>query len=159
MKTQVISFHYTVTNKSGEKIDSSAGQEPLSFLSDQGQILPHLEVELTKLKVGDKKTVDLTAANAYGEFDQNLIIKVPNAELPSDGEVQEGARFRGQDNQGQDRVFTVAKRDDTHTTLDGNHPLAGQDLKFEVELVSIREATAEELEHGHAHDGDGHHHH
>ncbi len=158
MSKQVISFHYTLTNSSGESLGTSQGKEPLMFLAGEGGIIPGLEKVLVEMKAGERKKVVVPAAEAYGEFDKELIHQAPRSEVPGSDKVKAGDKFRG----GEDHnapIFTVTKVDETHITLDGNHSLAGQELTFYVEIVEVREATAEELEHGHAHSPGSHHHH
>ena len=153
---RVMSFHYTLTNKAGQKLDSSEGRGPLAFIEGAGQIIPGLENQVSKLKTGDKKEIHVAAADAYGEKDSELLVKIPKTGLPTQ-QVKVGDKFRG----GQDHhspIFTVIEIGETEVTLDGNHPLAGEDLTFQVEVTDIREATAQELEHGHAHGEHGHDH-
>jgi FKBP-type peptidyl-prolyl cis-trans isomerase SlyD len=162
MKPQVISFHYNLTDKTGKPIESSRKGEPLICLEGAGQILPGLEQALSTLKKGEKKTVNLAAVEAYGEHDAKLIIKVPKDQLPpadGGGELKKGFQFQSETPEGHLQIFTVTEVQGSQVTLDGNHPLAGQDLTFDVEVMERRDATEEELEHGHAHGGDGHHHH
>lgn len=156
MTKKVISFHYTLTDPAGKTLDSSAGGEPLTFLEGVGQIIPGLESELGKMKVGDKKKVSVKAANAYGDPDPQNVIEVPREKMPGQ-KITVGDRFRAGQG-GNAPVVTVTKVTDSHVTLDGNHPLAGVDLTFDVEITEIRDATKEELDHGHAHGAAGHHH-
>ena len=153
---RVLSFHYTLTNTSGKTIDSSANRGPLAFIEGTGQIIPGLEKELIGLKTGDKKEIKVPAAEAYGEKDAELIIKIPKTGLPVP-EIKLGDRFRGGPDE-HSPVFTVIEIHDAEVTLDGNHSLAGENLIFNIEMKEIREATTEELEHGHAHGENGHHH-
>ena len=156
MSQKVISFHYTLTDSAGKTLDSSAGGEPLAFLEGVGQIIPGLEDHLKKMKVGDKKHVTVKAKDGYGEKDPKNVIEVPLDQMPSRG-IKVGDRFRaGQENHSP--VVTVVKVTETHVTLDGNHPLAGMDLTFDVEIVELREATEDELAHGHVHGSGGHAH-
>ncbi len=158
MKQKVVSFHYTLKDKAGSVLESSHGDDPLSYLEGVGQIIPGLEKELQGLKSGDKKSVHLPAANAYGEHDTGLIAEVPRQAIPKN-DVEIGDQFHTQTEDGEPRVVVVTAVNDKMVTVDGNHPLAGQDLSFEVEITEVRDATSEELEHGHAHGADGHHHH
>ncbi len=153
---RVIAFEYTLTDAAGKTLDSSSGRGPLAFIEGSGQIIPGLEKELVTLSIGSKKQIKVSAADAYGLKDEELVIKVPKASLPVP-QVKVGDRFRG----GADDhspVFVVIDIKEDEITLDGNHPLAGQDLTFAVEMKEIREATAEEMQHGHAHGEHGHHH-
>lgn len=156
-KARVVSLHYTLTDDKGVVIDSSRGAEPLQYLEGAGNIIPGLEKEVRLLAAGDKKNIHVPAAEAYGEKRQDMLVEVPRSQLPQDASPKVGDRFRG----GPDAhapVFTVTEVHDDKVTLDGNHPLAGQNLHFEVEVTETREATEEEVSHGHAHGPHGHHH-
>ena len=156
MAKQVISFHYTLTDKNGKKIDSSVGNTPVMFLEGIGQIIPGLEKILVVLDKGDKKIVTVPYPEAYGAYDQTLISQVPREQFPVK-EVQVGDMFKV--GKAEDyRVVTVIEVKDAEVVLDGNHPLAGQDLTFAVEIMERRDATAEEMTHGHAHGPHGHSH-
>jgi FKBP-type peptidyl-prolyl cis-trans isomerase SlyD len=156
MSKKVISFHYTLTNSAGEVLDSSEGREPLSFLEGVGQIIPNLEAELRQLKVGDKKRVAIKADDAFGHKDPNNIVEVPLERMPTP-DINVGDRFRAGEGPGAP-IVTATKITETHVTLDGNHPLAGMDLMFDVEVTGVRDATEEEIAHGHAHGPGGHSH-
>lgn len=157
MNPKVVSFHYTLKDSSGTVLESSFGDEPLSFLEGVGQIIPGLESAIHGMKKGDKKLVQVKAADAYGEHDSDLIVEVPRAQIPKP-DVEVGDRFYADSGHGQQQVVVVTAVTDTHVTVDGNPPLAGQDLQFDVEITDVREASAEELEHGHAHGPGGHEH-
>lgn len=154
---KVISFHYTLKDSKGNVLESSIGDEPLRFLEGVGQIIPGLESAVIGLKKGEKKGVDVKAADAYGEFEQELIVKVPRAQIPKK-DVAVGDQFHADSGHGHTQLVVVTSVDAENITVDGNHPLAGQDLHFDVEITDVRDATKEELEHGHSHSGDGHHH-
>jgi FKBP-type peptidyl-prolyl cis-trans isomerase SlyD len=156
MANHVISFHYTLTDNTGKQLDSSKGSSPLTFLSGVGQIIPGLEKILIDMKQGDHKTVNVPHQEAYGSFDQNRIYKVQRAQLPSP-EVKVGDVFATGEGASYQEVMVVEVQGD-NVTLDGNHPLAGKDLTFDVEITSTRVATPEELSHGHVHGEGGHHH-
>lgn len=157
LNPRVVSFHYTLKNSKGEQLESSVGSEPLMYLEGVGQIIPGLEEAIKALKAGDKKTITVKAAEAYGEIEPEMIVEVPKERLPKK-DVEVGDRFHADAGDGHAQVVQVTKVTDTHVTIDGNHPLAGQDLTFEVEIDSTREATQDELAHGHAHGPGGHHH-
>ncbi|MAI08278.1 MAG: peptidylprolyl isomerase [Magnetococcales bacterium] len=150
MSEKVISFHYKLTNSKGDVLDSSEGKEALAFLTGSNQIISGLEKELMSMSVGDKKTVDVAAEEAYGPKHDDRIADVPREQFPE--EVEVGMMF-STDPQGQSIVTVTAVSDDT-VTIDANHPLAGEDLTFDVEITAVREATADEMAHGHAH-GEG----
>lgn len=154
MNKQVISFHYTLTDPAGKTLDSSVGGAPLSFVEGTGHIIPGLETHLTAMAVGDKKRVTVAAKEAYGERDAARVLEVPRDKFPAQ-EIKVGDQFRA----GSDHamVVTVTKVSPSHVTIDANHPLAGVDLTFDVELMSKRDAKPEELEccHGEHHDEHG----
>lgn len=156
MTQKVISFHYTVTDVSGKKIDSSAGHAPLTFMEGAGQIIPGLEQTLLSLKTGDKKHVDVPAAQAYGQRDESLVMKVGKDQMPTQA-INIGDRFSGGPTPDAP-IFVVTAVSDSEVHLDGNHPLAGRDLIFDVEVTEVRGATLEEIKHGHAHGKGGHSH-
>ena len=154
--SRVLSFHYILTNNKDEVIDTSrSGGTAFPVMEGAQQIIPGLEVELFKMSVGDKKKVHVKAEQAYGVLREDLKVKVQRDQLP-EGEIKVGIQFSA--GEGHGPVFTVTKIEEDGVSLDGNHPLAGQDLTFDVEIASVREATKEEKAHGHAHGGDGHHH-
>ena len=156
---KVAGIHYTLTNKKGEKIESSVGAEPLVYLHGNGNLITGLETQLEGKKVGDKFTVQVKAADAYGDYDEELIETVAKADFEDQNELAVGKEFQYSDDEGEIYHVRIVKIDNETVTVDGNHPLAGQDLTFEVEVVSIRDASDEELDHGHVHDATGHHHH
>ncbi len=155
---RVIAFTYTLKNSTGEVLDKSEPNQPMPFLEGKQQIIPALEAELTKMNEGDKKEIKLSAKDAYGDFRADMIMEVPKEEL-AHLKLTLGAHLQLQ-MESQTRVVKVTKMTDTHVTLDGNHPLAGVDLVFDIEIMLIREATADEIIHGHAHGlhGEAHHH-
>jgi FKBP-type peptidyl-prolyl cis-trans isomerase SlyD len=154
----VVTIHYTLKDDSGEVIDSSAGGEPLAYLHGHGNIVPGLERELTGRNVGDKVSVRVSPAEGYGEYDKDLVQSVPRRALRGIKDVQPGMHLHAQTEQGQ-RTVTVTRIVGDMVTLDGNHPLAGKHLNFDVQVEDVRQATEEELSHGHVHGSHGHHHH
>lgn len=154
---KVISFHYTLKNKEGATIDSSSGAEPMMYLEGAGQIIPGLEEALKSTKVGDKKHVEVKAAEAYGEYRAELKFDVPRTQFPKDEKIEVGMQFQASSKDGHHEVFTVTSVSDAQVGVDGNHPLAGHDLFFDVEIVDSRDATLEEIKHGHAHGPHSHH--
>jgi FKBP-type peptidyl-prolyl cis-trans isomerase SlyD len=149
----VVTFHYTLKGDTDEVIDSSAGGEPLAYLHGHGNIVPGLERELTGKSVGDRLQVRVPAAQGYGEYDSALVQKVPRRALKGIANLRVGLRL-----QAGHQAVTVKHIAGDMITLDGNHPLAGQDLNFDVEITAVRPATEEELAHGHVHGAGGHHH-
>jgi FKBP-type peptidyl-prolyl cis-trans isomerase SlyD len=157
-KPRVVSFHYTLKDKAGKMIDSSDKQGPMVFMEGSGQIIPGLESELKKLSRGEKKNIFVKAQDAYGEYRKDMVVEVPRSQFPKGEKIQVGDRFQVSEDHEPSPVFMVVSITDQNVTLDGNHPLAGQDLSFDVEVTEIRDATQEEISHGHAHGPGGHHH-
>ena len=155
---RVIGFHYTLTDKAGTVLDSSIGDEPLYFLEDSQQIIPGLEKEILNLKIGDKKKIEVKATDAYGEVNPELVVKVKKTQFPPDAKLTVGDQFQVNNDQ-HSPVFTIMSIETDEVTVDGNHPMAGKDLFFDVEIIGSREATKEEMSHGHAHGEHGHGHH
>ncbi|XDD51854.1 peptidylprolyl isomerase [Leptospira sp. WS92.C1] len=156
MKTRVITFHYTLHDTEGNLIDSSEGKPPLSYLEGVGHIISGLEDEMKKMETGEKKKISVSAEKAYGLKDPELIFDVPRSQFPPNEDLQVGMMFQTDE---PDKVFTITELQDESVIVDGNHPLAGINLVFDVELTEIREATEEEKAHGHVHGEGGHHHH
>lgn len=154
---QVVSIHYTLRDDAGEIIDRSADGEPLTYLHGHGNLIPGLERELTGRKPGDRLQVKIAPAEAYGEYDKELVQRVPRRALKGIASLRVGMRLQAQA-PGSSRAVTVTQIVGDMVTLDGNHPLAGKNLNFEVEVAGVRAATEEELAHGHVHGAGGHHH-
>jgi FKBP-type peptidyl-prolyl cis-trans isomerase SlyD len=155
MEKRVFTFNYVLRGDGGAILDQSSG-DPLAFLEGAGQIIPALEAKLILLSPGDKATIKLAAVEAYGETDKNLVVEVPRSEL-SHIEITEGAVLQMQMGE-QTSIVQVRNVTAETVTLDGNHPLSGQNLEFDIEIVAVRNATSEELHHGHAHGPGGHAH-
>jgi FKBP-type peptidyl-prolyl cis-trans isomerase SlyD len=156
MSNLVVSFDYVLTAKGGKVIDASTKGKPLIFISGLGQIIPGLELVLLEMQPLQKKTVTVEAKDAYGVYDERLIYKVDRSKLPAP-EVKVGDMFEvGQEDHFYPATITAINGDEI--TLDGNHPLAGEDLTFAVEILEKRPATTEELAHGHVHGAGGCHH-
>lgn len=153
----VVFMEYTL-HVDNEEIDSSKGQDPLQFLVGHGNIISGLEREMIGMKVGESKDVVIAPSDGYGEFDEEAFMDVPRSAFPQDIPVEEGAELTVRDDAGQARYARIEAVEDDTVTLNFNHPLAGDELHFNVKVVSLREPTSEELEHGHVHEGDGHHH-
>lgn len=154
----VASFNYLLTDSSGKMLDTSEGHGPLSYLHGAGNIIPGLESALEGKKVGDKLTVAVPAAQAYGVRDDALVQELPSSMFSGIENIEVGMEFHAETEHGM-QVVTVTKVEGENVTIDGNHPLAGVDLNFDVEITEVRAATEEELNHGHAHGAGGHHHH
>lgn len=154
MKVQdncVVSIHYTLTDDAGEVIDSSVGGEPLNFLAGAGNIIPGLEKELEGCEAGDKKQVVVQPADGYGEYTAELVQVLPLDAFTGVEKVEVGMEFQAQTPSGHVQYVVVKDIGDDGVTIDGNHALAGKVLNFDVSVESVREATAEEIDHGHVH--------
>lgn len=152
----VVSMEYTLS-VDGEILDSSKDAGPLQFLAGYDNIVPGLEREMVGMKIGESKDVLVLPEDGYGEFDEEAFMEVPRSEFPSDMELEAGLELNVSDEDGQHQLAFVESFDDEKVRLDFNHPLAGAELQFNVKVVALREATKEELDHGHAHE-EGHHH-
>lgn len=152
----VVSIEYTL-HVDGELLDTSEGQGPLHFLAGHGNIIPGLESEMRGMKIGESKDVVVEPADGYGEFDDEAFMNVPRDQFPKDMELKEGVELTVRDDEGDARYARVDNIEGDTVTLNFNHPLAGDELHFRVKVVSLREPSAEELEHGHVHEGEHHH--
>lgn len=148
-ENSAVSFHYTLTDDDGQTLDSSAGKDPLAYLHGAGNIIPGLESALEGKAVGDSMVVAVTAAEGYGEVQQELIQEVPRDAFQGVDSIEVGMQFEAQTGQGGSVPVTVTAVTDEVVTVDGNHPLAGKNLNFDVSIEDVREATEEELEQGH----------
>jgi FKBP-type peptidyl-prolyl cis-trans isomerase SlyD len=151
---RIVSFHYTLRDPSGRVLDSSAGAEPITYLEGAGQIIEGLDAELRATNTGEKSRVVVPAKRAYGERNPAQVQRVNRNLLPIEGELKIGDQFQTGPSRA-DPVVTVAGIEGDDVLLDANHPLAGVDLTFDVEVTNAREATEEELSHGHTHGGGG----
>jgi FKBP-type peptidyl-prolyl cis-trans isomerase SlyD len=152
-KNKVAAIHYTLRDNEGTVIDSSEGREPLHYLHGAGNLIVGMEEGLEGKSKGDKLDLKISAEKGYGEKDDTLIQQVPRSAFGGQ-EVKQGMRFST--NQG--GVVTVTKVGLDSITVDANHPLAGVELNFAVEVVDVRNASDEEITHGHVHGPGGHHH-
>ena len=153
---RVVRLHYTLRDDSGATIESSRGGEPLHYLHGSGQLLPALERAIAGRALGHAQTVTLAPAEGYGEHDPRGVVRAPRSALPADMEVGPGAEVQAETPEGP-WTFLVVGVDGEEVVLDANHPMAGKTLTFDVEVIEVREATPEEVEHGHAHGPGGHH--
>ncbi len=147
---KVASIHYTLTNDEGDTIDSSQGAEPLTYLQGSGNVIPGLENALVGKQAGDTLEVSIAPEDGYGPVQPELVQQVPRDAFDGVEQVAVGMRFEAQTATGPISVVVAAVEGD-QVTVDGNHPLAGKNLNFAVEVVEVREATEEELQHGHVH--------
>lgn len=148
---------YTLTNDAGEVIDSSNGGEPLAYLHGHQNIIPGLEKALLGKTVGDSLKVSIAPAEGYGEVNPSLVENVPSNLFQGVEQIEVGMQFHAQTGGGMQVITVTAVEGDT-VTVDGNHPLAGQTLHFDVTVKEVRVASQEELDHGHVHGAGGHHH-
>lgn len=157
-ENSAVSFHYTLTDADGQQLDSSAGKEPLAYLHGAGNIIPGLENALTGKAVGDSMVVAVSAAEGYGEVQKELIQEVPRSAFQGVDTIEVGMQFEAQTGQGGNVPVTVTAVTEEVVTVDGNHPLAGKNLNFDVSIEDVRDATEEELANGHVHGPGGHEH-
>ncbi|PIR25463.1 MAG: peptidylprolyl isomerase [Deltaproteobacteria bacterium CG11_big_fil_rev_8_21_14_0_20_42_23] len=153
MSKRIVTIHYQLTNQEGEVIDSSRNGDAFSYLEGRKQIIPGLEEAVKTMNNGDKKEVFIPASEAYGEYNEKFVFKIPREDVPLE-DIEIGAELQAAEGELEGQVFRVTELSDDLVTLDANHPLAGVDLCFDVELIETRAATQEEMDHGHAH-GDG----
>ncbi|HKM36137.1 MAG TPA: peptidylprolyl isomerase [Thiopseudomonas sp.] len=154
----VVAIDYTLSNDAGEVIDSSAGAEPLVYLHGASNIIAGLENALVGKTVGDELEVSIEPEDAYGEYSAELITNLGREMFEGVEELEVGMQFHASAPDGGMQVVTIRDIDGDQVTIDGNHPLAGQQLNFKVKVISVRAASAEEIEHGHVHGEGGHQH-
>ncbi|MEY4718203.1 MAG: hypothetical protein RL563_821 [Pseudomonadota bacterium] len=150
-----VQFHYTLTNSSGEQLDSSHGEEPLSYLHGAGNIIPGLEAALAGKTAGESFSVTIPPAHAYGEIDDSMV-QIVSKKMFDGMDIEIGMQFHADVSHGAG-VITVTEIQGDDVTVDGNHPLAGETLIFDVNVVDVRQATADEIAHGHIHGAGCHH--
>ncbi len=150
-----VSIHYTLTNGSGEQLDSSRGEAPLVYLHGAGNIIAGLEAALNGKQAGDKFNVTIPADQAYGEVSEEMI-QVVSRNMFDGMDLEVGMQFHAEVSYGPG-IITITQIDGDDITIDGNHPLAGEDLTFDVEVVEVRPASADEIAHGHIHGAGCHH--
>ena len=154
---KVVQMHYKLTDEKGTILDSSEGREPLSYIQGLGNIIIGLEKQMEGKIAGDKINAIVSPAEGYGERDDSMVQKVPKSGFQGDEELKEGMQVQVGTQNG-NAIATVTKIEGEDVTLDVNHPLAGVTLTFDVEVVEVRDATKEELDHGHVHGPGGHEH-
>ena len=155
---KAVSIDYTLTNDAGEVIDSSAGGAPLVYLHGAGNIIAGLEKALEGKQAGDELSVAIEPEDGYGEYSAELVATLSRDMFEGVDQLEVGMQFHASGPDGSMQVVTVRDLDGDDVTVDGNHPLAGQRLNFQVKVVTVRDAAAEELAHGHIHGEGGHHH-
>ena len=155
-KDRVVRFHYTVSEVGQEPIESSKDRDPLAILIGHGNIIPGLEAAMMDKEAGESFGVDVTSADAYGERREGMTQRVPKKHF-GDQKLSVGQQVVLNTSFGP-RAVTIEKIGMSVVDVDLNHPMAGKDLQFDIEIVDVREATPEEIEHGHVHGEGGHHH-
>jgi len=155
---KAVSIEYTLTNDAGDVIDSSAGGAPLVYLQGAGNIIPGLEKALEGKNVGDELDVSVEPEDAYGEYSAELVSTLSSSMFEGVDQLEVGMQFHASAPEGQMQSVTIRDRDGDDVTVDGNHPLAGQRLNFKVKVVAVRDASEEEVAHGHVHGEGGHQH-
>jgi FKBP-type peptidyl-prolyl cis-trans isomerase SlyD len=156
-KNKVVSIDYKLTDGSGKMIDSSENHGPLLYIQGTGNLIPGLEKELEGKTAGDHLKVTIPAKDGYGERNDSLCQSVPKSQFESTEALEIGMQFEVETEEGE-LVVSVTKIEGDMVTVDGNHPLAGVELHFDVTIKAVRDASAEELAHGHVHGEGGHHH-
>lgn len=156
-KDTVVQFHYTLKDESGEQLETTAGKDPMAYLHGHGNIIPGLEKEMLGKQEGDQFSATVEPKDAYGERKEGQTQRIPIKHLQGAKKWRKGMIAVVQTDKGQ-RQVVIEKVGKFNADCDLNHPLAGKTLTFDIEIVSVREATAEEKSHGHAHGVGGHHH-
>lgn len=159
-KHKVVSIHYTLKGDNGDVLDTSRreGGQPLYYIQGIGNLIPGLEAALEGKEPGNSLEVSIEPADAYGEVDESLVKQVLRSAFEAAQDLQVGMRFQSQDQQGNMQLFTISEIEGDNITINGNHDLAGQRLHFDVEVMETRDASQEELDHGHVHGPGGHQH-
>lgn len=155
--SKVVQMHYTLKNDGGEVLDTSEGQDPLTYMHKEGAIIPGLFKAITGKKVGEKVSVVVQPEEGYGHPDDGLLQKIPREAFKGMDDLEVGVKVQADTDHGV-QIATVTEIKEEEVTIDLNHPLAGETLHFDVEITDIREASEEELSHGHVHGPGGHHH-
>lgn len=154
----VVTLHYRLTLDDGSIADESFGGEPLVYMQGSHNIVPGLERQLVGKEVGTKCDVKVPAAEGYGDYDPTLDQTVQRSTFPKDAQLTVGVAFQAQDQNGQPVTLWIRNMSGDEITVSPNHPMAGQTLNFSIEVLEIRDATAQEKQHGHAHGPGGHNH-
>ena len=154
----VVTINYTLKNDQGETLDESQDNSFL-YLHGAGGIIPGLEGQLEGKSAGDEFSAHIEPEDGYGVRDDSMVQVVQREMFEADHPIEEGIQFHAESPEGDMLTVTVTKIEGDEITVDGNHPLAGIALNFDIKIAEIREASAEEIEHGHAHGPEGHHNH
>lgn len=156
---KVVTLNFTLTDDAGNVLDSTDQGGPFSYISGRGMVLPKLEEAVSVMMIGTKKQLKLEAADAYGNYNDQIVQVVGKENFPKDFVLEVGMEYMASNPEGVQMPFTIIEVNDDEITIDFNHPFAGINLNFDLELLDVRDATSEELAHGHVHSPGGHHHH
>ena len=154
---KVVTLHYTLTDNDGKVIDKSEDGS-FAYLHGASNIIPGLEDALTGKSAGEEMSVSVSPEQAYGVRDESMLQQVPKNMFEDAAQIAVGTQFHAQGPNGEMLVVTVLEVEEEHVVVDGNHPLAGVELNFDVKIIDVRDASEEEVEHGHVHAPGGHHH-
>lgn len=155
---KVVTMNFTLTDDDGNVLDSTDHGGPFSYLSGNNNILPKLEEAVNNMIIGTRKNIRLDAIDAYGQYNEQIVQVVGKENFPEDFVLEVGMEYMASNPDGVQMPFTIINVDGEEVTIDFNHPLAGKNLNFDIELLDVRDATPEELAHGHVHGPGGHHH-
>ena len=147
----VVTIHFKLTDDDGQLIDTSEGREPLVYMHGTNSLIPGLEKELKGKTTGDKMQVTVQPEEGYGNVNPELIQEVPHSAFQGVEDIQPGMQFEAKSPEGHRQLITIEEVGENSITVNGNHPLAGQVLHFDISVENVREATEEEIAHGHAH--------
>jgi FKBP-type peptidyl-prolyl cis-trans isomerase SlyD len=156
-KNRVVTIEYTLKDGDDQVIDTSEGREPLAYIHGNGMLIPGLENALEGKEPGAEVNVTLAPEDGYGERDDSMVLQIPREQFEGVDQIEPGMQFQAETDEGV-QILTVLEAGDNEVTVDGNHPLAGVTLNFDVSVQDVREAEQEELDHGHVHGPGGHEH-
>ncbi len=148
---KVVSFSYVLKDEDGNIIEQTAAGDSMDYLHGNQNIIPGLENAMNGMKIGEMKNVKVKAADAYGEFNEELMFKVPLANFPAGQNIEAGMEFQSSNEDGSVMVIKVKEVEGDNAIVDANHPMAGMNLEFDITIKHIRTATSQELQHGHVH--------
>ena len=157
-QNKVVTMNFTLTDDHGNVLDSTDTGGSFSYITGGNMVLPKLEEAVNGMLIGTKKSLKLNAADGYGNYNEDALQVVGKENFPEDFVLEVGMEYIASNPDGVQMPFTITKVEGEEITIDFNHPLAGINLNFDIELVDVRDATAEELNHGHVHGAGGHHH-
>lgn len=157
-QNKVVTMNFTLTDDHGNVLDSTDNGGPFSYISGTNMVLPKLEEALNGMLIGSKKNLKLEAKDGYGNYNDDAVQVVGKENFPEDFVLEVGMEYMASNPDGVQMPFVISNVDGEEITVDFNHPLAGKNLNFDIELLNVRDATAEELSHGHVHGVGGHHH-